>query len=697
MKGMAMNPNKLMSRTIGAWLLAVCCCVPVAGCLAGAAAEQVKKMRGETLEKAVVGKSFHKGFQYLPGPIGNPSTQHYEVSPGHPPYEQRARFLGVLRGSWYEIGHQVGTKAGDLVRWVSDVWWKQHTEKYGLDNTMKALPLYEAQIAALNPELIQFMKGIAKGAEAELDKSPYARSSSHYEKVLNTNIFDAWSYRHPTKYPWTPGQGAEENGCSAFVTIGTGPNKRDEMIAAHNRHTSFNPKCYQLVYIGQPDDGNAFWVLTAGAAGAACQVVNEKGVSLILNAGGDQHAEQHANAFGVSWFLLFLHVAAYADTADQAIEMLTRGTPDYRARTGRQSLLRTGTWNFLISDRTGCTIVETTADRYAMRRPGDLGEIGDYLVMTNHNYCNYSFDENNRRTDVPMTRFGNEKTYPGSAKRFWTLMGDIRHHYGRIDSVLAMQLLSGHHQRDRDGRLIESRKGEIPLQYQGDVSCPHLGGYPGGWKGGAADAKVAVHGEDLRVYWTLGRPCEWQGPWDEVRLKKKTADILIAYDSLTGNTERMAQAVAEGVKRVPGAVAMVKRVSEVTKEDLEAADAIVLGCPTYYANIPGGMKTVMDDWSWKMKVDFTDKVGGAFATGGGQMGGKEHVVISLLLFMINNRMVVAGPLYQDEEGQDIWAETGAGAMTGPIDPGISPKEFDSASRLGERVARLAVKLSRINL
>ena len=174
-------------------------------------------------------------------------------------------------------------------------------------------------------------------------------------------------------------------------------------------------------------------------------------------------------------------------------------------------------------------------------------------------------------------------------------------------------------------------------------------------------------------------------------IEKETADVLIAYDSLTGNTERMAQAVAEGVKRVPGAVAVVKRVREVTKKDLEAADAIVLGCPAYYANIPGRMKTVIDDWSWRMKVNFTDKIGGAFATGGGQMGGKEHVVISLLLFMINNRMIVAGPLYQDEDGQDVWAETGAGAMTGPIDPGIGSKELDSARRLGERVAQLAVK------
>jgi len=68
------------------------------------------------------------------------------------------------------------------------------------------------------------------------------------------------------------------------------------------------------------------------------------------------------------------------------------------------------------------------------------------------------------------------------------------------------------------------------------------------------------------------------------------------------------------------------------------------------------------------------------------------VVISLLLFMINNRMVVAGPLYEDEEGDDKWAEVGAAAMTGPIDPGVGPHETDGARRLGERVARLAGKM-----
>ena len=124
---------------------------------------------------------------------------------------------------------------------------------------------------------------------------------------------------------------------------------------------------------------------------------------------------------------------------------------------------------------------------------------------------------------------------------------------------------------------------------------------------------------------------------------KEGVRVLVAYYSRTGNTEQMARGVVEGIRRVPGVTAVLKAVHEVSKADLEAADGIILGSPTYFANVPGEMKTMLDDWNWKLKVDFTDKVGGAFATGGGQVGGQEHVVVSLLLFMLHNRMVVAGP------------------------------------------------------
>ena len=169
--------------------------------------------------------------------------------------------------------------------------------------------------------------------------------------------------------------------------------------------------------------------------------------------------------------------------------------------------------------------------------------------------------------------------------------------------------------------------------------------------------------------------------------------ILVAYYSRTGHTEKMAQGVAKGAQRVSGVMTQVKAVSEVTKEDLENAHGIILGSPTYFANIPGAMKTAIDDWNWKLKVDFTDKIGGAFATAGGRTGGQGHVVTSLLLFMLNNRMIVAGPLYRNPQPGSIWGEPGTTAVTGPVDSGVSDSELEGAQKLGERVARLAVSIA----
>ncbi len=69
-------------------------------------------------------------------------------------------------------------------------------------------------------------------------------------------------------------------------------------------------------------------------------------------------------------------------------------------------------------------------------------------------------------------------------------------------------------------------------------------------------------------------------------------------------------------------------------------------------------------------------------------------MLSLVMFMLNNRMVVAGPLYRNEKTGSVWGEVGAAAMTGPLDPGVGEGELDSARRLGERVTRLTKKLKR---
>jgi NAD(P)H dehydrogenase (quinone) len=167
--------------------------------------------------------------------------------------------------------------------------------------------------------------------------------------------------------------------------------------------------------------------------------------------------------------------------------------------------------------------------------------------------------------------------------------------------------------------------------------------------------------------------------------QKKGVKILIVYYSGTGNTEKMATAVADGAKKDSAVVVVTKKVSEVTKEDLLDADGMILGSPTYYANMAGPMKTFIDDWGFKYSVYLRDKIGGAFATGAGRTGGKEHVVLSLLLAMLNDGMIVVGPVY-DEGGYGAF---GATALTADPKKGIGEDEFGDARLLGARVAAVA--------
>lgn len=156
--------------------------------------------------------------------------------------------------------------------------------------------------------------------------------------------------------------------------------------------------------------------------------------------------------------------------------------------------------------------------------------------------------------------------------------------------------------------------------------------------------------------------------------------VLIAYHSLSGNTERMAEAVAEGAKLVEGTKVVLKRVGQVTAEDLFSADAIVVGSPVYWANMAGEVKTFFDDWQFKFGVfpefKMRDKVGAAFVTGGQVSGGKELTMLTILAAMLGNQMIVVS-------GGGAF---GASATTEGDSPGIDKKELAEAKALGQRVA-----------
>ena len=69
------------------------------------------------------------------------------------------------------------------------------------------------------------------------------------------------------------------------------------------------------------------------------------------------------------------------------------------------------------------------------------------------------------------------------------------------------------------------------------------------------------------------------------------AKVMIAYFSLTGNTENMAQYIGEGV-RFSGNEAVVKKISDIKKaDDLEGYDGYIFGSPTYHRDMEDPVKT----------------------------------------------------------------------------------------------------------
>jgi flavorubredoxin len=89
--------------------------------------------------------------------------------------------------------------------------------------------------------------------------------------------------------------------------------------------------------------------------------------------------------------------------------------------------------------------------------------------------------------------------------------------------------------------------------------------------------------------------------------------ILVLYYSRSGNTEKMAKAVAEGAKNAGNPD--VELNYHVNAEELAGFDAIILGAPTYHHDMPIDMKKLFEDAAAK-GVNLKGKVGAAFGSYG---------------------------------------------------------------------------------
>jgi flavorubredoxin len=88
---------------------------------------------------------------------------------------------------------------------------------------------------------------------------------------------------------------------------------------------------------------------------------------------------------------------------------------------------------------------------------------------------------------------------------------------------------------------------------------------------------------------------------------------LVLYYSRTGNTEKMANAVAEGMRSVNNLEVDVEY--RLDPEDLERYDAVLVGTSTYYHDMPMDMKNLFEETAVK-GINLKGKIGAAFGSYG---------------------------------------------------------------------------------
>ncbi|UCC66337.1 MAG: NAD(P)H:quinone oxidoreductase [Deltaproteobacteria bacterium] len=200
--------------------------------------------------------------------------------------------------------------------------------------------------------------------------------------------------------------------------------------------------------------------------------------------------------------------------------------------------------------------------------------------------------------------------------------------------------------------------------------------------------------------------------------------VLIVYYSTYGNVYKMAQLVAEGVRGVEGAEAIIRTVPElipesviesrpdmkagrdmqkdvppVTLDDFKEAGAIALGTPTRFGNVSAQLKNQIDQLTplW-MAGELEGKPAGIFVSTASLHGGQETTILTLMAPLLHLGMILVGVPYSVQE---LFTTQGGGSPYGPghvagVDSkrDIDPHEAAICRVLGRRLAEVGLRLQR---
>jgi NAD(P)H dehydrogenase (quinone) len=191
--------------------------------------------------------------------------------------------------------------------------------------------------------------------------------------------------------------------------------------------------------------------------------------------------------------------------------------------------------------------------------------------------------------------------------------------------------------------------------------------------------------------------------------------LFVVYHSGFGHTKLQAEAVHRGAASVDGIDAEILTTDEAAEriDDLDGADAIIFGCPTYMGNMSAEMKkfleTAVTKWftqSWK------DKIAGAFTNSSSFSGDKLNTLFGLVVNAMQHGMIYVGTgmfpsanqpdALNSVDGPGPETHNRVGSFVGPmsasfqVDPPNAPPKGDleTAEAYGKRVADVTLQFMR---
>ncbi len=178
------------------------------------------------------------------------------------------------------------------------------------------------------------------------------------------------------------------------------------------------------------------------------------------------------------------------------------------------------------------------------------------------------------------------------------------------------------------------------------------------------------------------------------------AKVAVVYHSGYGHTQRVAEFVAKGAAADLVAIDANGDLTDAQWATLDAADAIIMGSPTYMGMASWQFKKFADATSKKWFTSaWKDKVAGGFTCSAGLSGDKLSTLQYFITLSMQQCMIWVGqPTISNGNGHDsinrLSSYSGVMAQCGPNDPAdkIPQGDLDTAEAYGKRIATVAAKL-----